>query len=321
MVSLRDADVLVFMEFPSSPDIVREAKACAPNAKIIVILIESPLDKAHWFHPGNYSLFDKVLTYYKGMVDDKIFLPFVIPIGEKNNKFIPEANYEARKKLVVINGNKYTGWRSLPPWSPWAYPSLINRLKGWRIASMRAKGISIQELYSRRRRIIRLAERMMPDQIDVWGSGWQNPQRLWWQIWGSPRPFLSARGLLGSKLAMSGNYCFSLCFENCRNNVGYISEKIVDSLYCGFVPIYLGAENIGDYFPPNTYVDARQFRTDRHLLEFVRSCPKEKWQNMHHAGQQFIATRGHAPLLPDVFANNLNRILLDVTACAEESAR
>jgi hypothetical protein len=40
---------------------------------------------------------------------------------------------------------------------------------------------------------------------------------------------------------------YSIVIENCQE-VGYFTEKIVDCFMCGTIPIYWGANNIGDYF-------------------------------------------------------------------------
>lgn len=43
------------------------------------------------------------------------------------------------------------------------------------------------------------------------------------------------------------NYRYSVVIENARET-GYFTEKLIDCLLCGTVPIYWGAPDIGDYF-------------------------------------------------------------------------
>jgi hypothetical protein len=42
-------------------------------------------------------------------------------------------------------------------------------------------------------------------------------------------------------------YMYSIVIENCQE-VDYFTEKIVDCFMCGTIPIYWGANNIGDHF-------------------------------------------------------------------------
>jgi len=42
-------------------------------------------------------------------------------------------------------------------------------------------------------------------------------------------------------------YMFSIIVENCKED-NYFSEKLIDCLLCGAIPIYWGADDISDYF-------------------------------------------------------------------------
>ncbi|MCY3983530.1 MAG: hypothetical protein OXE85_06395 [Roseovarius sp.] len=42
-------------------------------------------------------------------------------------------------------------------------------------------------------------------------------------------------------------YCYSVVIENVRE-ANYFTEKLIDAILCGTVPIYWGCPNIGDYF-------------------------------------------------------------------------
>ncbi len=58
-----------------------------------------------------------------------------------------------------------------------------------------------------------------------------------------------------NKLDTIRNYKFALCFEN-GSYPGYITEKIIDCLVAGVVPIYMGATDISDYIPSWAYIPA-----------------------------------------------------------------
>jgi hypothetical protein len=63
---------------------------------------------------------------------------------------------------------------------------------------------------------------------------------------------------------------YNICYENTFNINGYITEKIFDCFIAGCVPIYLGAPNISDYIPNNTFIDRRNFNSDYELIQFLK---------------------------------------------------
>ena len=60
-------------------------------------------------------------------------------------------------------------------------------------------------------------------------------------------------GLLENKIDAFKNYMFSIIIENTRQT-HYFTEKLIDCLLAGSIPIYWGAPNIGDYFNINGFV-------------------------------------------------------------------
>ena len=62
----------------------------------------------------------------------------------------------------------------------------------------------------------------------------------------------------------------SRCAWRIRGFAGYISEKIFDCFFAGTVPLYLGAPDIEDYIPADTFIDLRQFRE----LRRARALPR-----------------------------------------------
>ena len=62
---------------------------------------------------------------------------------------------------------------------------------------------------------------------------------------------------IGDKLSTIRDYKFSLCFEN-GAYPGYVTEKIIDCLVAGVMPIYMGAPDIGKYIPRTLFIDASE---------------------------------------------------------------
>ena len=79
---------------------------------------------------------------------------------------------------------------------------------------------------------------------------------------------------LDDKAAGHLPYFFSVVIENCREE-GYFTEKIVDALLCGSLPVYWGAPDIERYFDPQGLVVCR---TEAELREAICSLtPEDYW--------------------------------------------
>jgi hypothetical protein len=94
------------------------------------------------------------------------------------------------------------------------------------------------ELHSKRKHAI---EELNVKQgvLDIYGKGWT--------------PVLEIP--VGQKIQVMRDYRYSLCFENFKMP-GYVTEKIIDSLVAGTIPIYLGAPDIDDFIGTECFVDA-----------------------------------------------------------------
>ena len=71
-----------------------------------------------------------------------------------------------------------------------------------------------------------------------------------------------------TKVEVFKNYTFGLAFEN-SNCYDYVTEKIFDVLAAGAIPIYMGAPNVDQYVPPNSYIDVRWFTSAAELVGYL----------------------------------------------------
>jgi hypothetical protein len=67
-------------------------------------------------------------------------------------------------------------------------------------------------------------------------------------------------GPVPDKLAFIKDYKFTMAFENC-SHPGYTTEKILDPLLVGSVPIYWGNPEIASEFNPDSFVNLHDFAT------------------------------------------------------------
>jgi len=80
------------------------------------------------------------------------------------------------------------------------------------------------------------AIRSHPD-IHLYGKGWPNS------------PTIPA----GDKIAVTRNYQYQIVIENIAMP-GYVTEKIIDAIVAGNMPLYLGAPDIESYVPKECFL-------------------------------------------------------------------
>lgn len=136
------------------------------------------------------------------------------------------------------------------------------------------------ELYTARIETIKFLEQHCIDDFDHYGARWTGEYKSW-------------RGKVENKLATMSNYRFNLCYENAQNLRGYLTEKIFDAFHAGCVPIYLGAPDIEDMIPIDTFIDRRRFSSDGELLEFLRSVDESQWRTFIEAARQYLLSDAH----------------------------
>ena len=90
------------------------------------------------------------------------------------------------------------------------------------------------------------------------------------------KPHPSYKGTVKSKAITFSKYKFSLCFENCEA-VGYITEKVFDSMFSGCIPIYMGCPNIKEEIDPNTFIDLRDFSSYADLYSYLKNMTKKEY--------------------------------------------
>jgi len=66
---------------------------------------------------------------------------------------------------------------------------------------------------------------------------------------------LNGRNDTHHKLDFLKHYKINIAFEN-SSSLGYCTEKIVHSFYCGTIPIYWGDQSVNDYFDSDCFINA-----------------------------------------------------------------
>lgn len=156
----------------------------------------------------------------------------------------------------LVDGNKIIKYQYPQVKPDTTYHKPFDQKKDICLIASNKKSHYPNELYSERYKFIQF----MDDnnyEFDLYGMGWESEN------------FRSYRGKIEKKYDILSQYKFSLCYENMCNINGYITEKIFDCFFCGVVPIYWGADNIGKYISESCFIDRRKFSSLEMLIEYI----------------------------------------------------
>lgn len=163
------------------------------------------------------------------------------------------------------------------------------------------KEVLDSDLYQERLKVIRWYEQHAPNQFDLYGLGWDKPPPAYTFATRVPRtlsriktkllgtaPFPSYRGEIQEKATVLRQSRFSYCYENNRDITNYITEKMLDSLVNGCVPIYWGADNVTDHVPAECFVDRRQFKDTASVHQHLLDISNDRYLQYQMAIRNFL---------------------------------
>lgn len=221
--------------------------------KNILICTEPPI-----VNPFNYMrifhfFFTKVYTTNDTMVDNKKYFKIRFPQSSVGIKTRAK-KFKKKKFLTLINSNKssFSPFKLLSPFS--------------------------KELYTERIKSIEFFEQTLSKDFYLYGRGWNKKKKYnLSEIFFGYKKYISYKGGVSNKSALLSNFKYCLCFENLTNVDGYITEKIFDCFKSKCVPIYWGASNIEKYIPKECFIDFRDFRDYKRLLNYLHSIDEKRY--------------------------------------------
>lgn len=245
-----------------------------------LLLIESKIIRPDNWNLNNHKYFNKIFTWDDDLIDNKKY--FKINYSHKIPKEINVNMINKNKLITMISAHKYQKCKL--------------------------------ELYTERVKAIRWFEQNYPEDFDLYGFGWDryyfksplsklNRSTKLTKIMKPNYP--SYKGEVRSKKIIFEKYKFAICYENVKDIKGYITEKIFDCLFSGCVPIYLGAQNITDYVPSNTFIDKRDFSDYRSLYNFIKSMSNEMYLDYIKNINDFIKSDKICPFSAEYFAETI----------------
>lgn len=258
---IEDAEIVIFNDMPA---IIPQKK---PGQRFYLIAFESIAVLPRNFNMKLYKHFDKVFTWKDDIVDNL--------------------------RVFKINYSFYI--------NPMEFLTLNDRKKMVSLVCNNKISTHNNELYSERIKVIEFFEQKHPEDLDLFGIGWDfafggyyimkilEKFHLFKFFWGFikflkldfliSKKYKCYRGSLSPKIPALRYYRFNICYENVYGEMGYITEKIFDCFFAGCIPIYLGAPNISDLIPTNCFIDKRNFKNYNDLYNFLKSMSEQEFNN------------------------------------------
>lgn len=257
-------------------DIYRACIAAGMASKVALFLWEAPAVEPRNWISALHALFPVIFTWHDDFAGRDQFHKIYVP---QPNRFPPvqPRPFADKKLLVNISANK------------------VSR--------------HARELYSARRESIRYFERARPGEFDLYGIGWDKPATPAQKILRQAPAYPSYCGPVAHKWDIYPGYRFALCYENLRDEPGYLTEKIFDCMRADCVPIYWGDPHVTRVIPQGAFVDRRRFASDQELEHYLASLSEKDYQHYRAAIADFLASSQFRLFLQDAFVDRIISIL------------
>lgn len=279
-------EIVIFMDIPKE----KLADLLGPwyeGVRRWVILQEPPIVIPRNFEVWRHQEFERIFTWYDRFLGDPRYRK--LNYGHRFPAEMTRGNPRTKKLCTMIAGNR----RSAHP----------------------------LELYSEREKAVRWFEKTHPEDFDLYGFGWDRRvfggnrlmrglNRLGWLTRLTAPQYPSWRGTVREKKQVLEQYRFAICYENCRDVPGYITEKIFDCFFAGCIPVYWGADNITAYIPEGCFIDRRGFDSDEELYRFLKNMDEREYAGYLDHIESFLKGERSYPFTSECFAKTVMREII-----------
>ncbi len=139
--------------------------------------------------------------------------------------------------------------------------------------------------------------RALGEEIDIYGAEPWSGENGW-------RSFPRYRGAVADKRATVSQYDFIVAFEN-SDHFGYITEKVIDALVAGSIPLCWGGGGaLADAIPADCIIDCRD-RDPAEVGRQVVGMPHEEIVAYRRAGLRFLASPAARRFTRDHFVEQI----------------
>lgn len=269
-------------------------------APLVLTSFESPLFVAQFYNKlHNIAPKFKNRVIFKGAFDlfkDDSGINYAVRFPSfSNEELIAPIPWEARKFAVMVVNNKYNvnssflNLRYPVDCLRWLKRSCVEYLTSKNLVD--SKKILKFQLHDKRLSAIYFFGKN--NLLDLYGVNWDSLRNLpkSWQH--KLKPIIDKLNPSSvnwhNKKELISKYKFALCFENFSYSE-YITEKIIDCFAAGVIPVYLGAPDIEEFIPVDSFIDVRQYQSWGSLLDKMKSITDIQAKEMIDSGRKFLAT-------------------------------
>ena len=170
--------------------------------------------------------------------------------------------------------------------------SLVDRTPGFSMLATNHQSEFPGELYSFRRGFAKYMLAEFPAEFSLAGFGWD-------------KDGLPSIGPVEDKAQFIKQRQFNVCTENCHEVPGFVTEKLLEAIHCGSVPIYFSTGHAEGIVPEAVYVNADQFNSISDLVRFCREMSDEEKLDICSAGVEWLSGESGRKFTPEFQAEQL----------------
>lgn len=115
----------------------------------------------------------------------------------------------------------------------------------------------------------------------------------------------------GGKWEVFSQYKFTFCPENSRFN-GYVTEKPIQPMCCGSIPIYYGAPDVEQYLPKGTFINFAEFKNIDEVCDYIYHMNENEYRQYRENIRRFVTTDESRRFSSVAFAETFLGVLNEV---------
>ena len=253
---------------------------------LVLVCAESPL-----YIPNFYTSLPRVSASFRNRILFRGAFSHTSLMGENHVLHFPSFScgqeiatipWKEKNFLVMVAANKY--WkikRSLPrKLMAWIRDFVLRRNSQIPLETIN------HQLHDKRLALVEYFG--CSGRLDLYGTNWEsicNLPEKWRRLKGvieklKPVPCIDKQEIISK-------YKYAICLEN-MEYPGYVTEKIIDCFVVGVIPIYLGAPDISDFVPEESFIDLREFVSFDELNRYLENITEDKALSMINAGRSYL---------------------------------
>ena len=133
------------------------------------------------------------------------------------------------------------------------------------------------ELYSFRRELATFLSVEYPELFSLGGLRWE-------------RASLKSLGRTENKLEFLLGRQFNICVENCYTQRGYVTEKLLECICAGAIPIYYSNGHDAGLVPDDVYINAANFESPKEIVDYCMGLSEHEREQLVTRGWQWLCS-------------------------------